>query len=50
MIDNIFVNLCGVIIDVTDDVWVEEIMKVFVEVFVIINVWADVGIDTLTDV
>ena len=34
-----------VIIDVLTDVWVKEVVKVSV-----INVWADVVIDTLSDV
>ena len=35
------------VIDVLTDVWVEEVIKIFVEVFVI-NIWDDVAIDTLS--
>ena len=40
-----FTHPC-VIIDVLADVWVEEVIQIFVAVFVI-NVWADVVIDML---
>ena len=43
---NRFTDTC-VVIDVLAGVWVEEIMKVFVEVFAI-NARADVAIDTVS--
>ena len=48
MIFNRFTHPC-VIIDVLADVWVEEIIKILVGVFVI-NVWTGVVIDTLSGV
>ena len=47
MVFNRFSHL-RVIIDMLADVWVEEVSKIFVDVFVI-NVWADVVIDTFSD-
>ena len=46
MISDRFTHPC-VIIDVLADVWVEEVIQIFVAVFVI-NVWADVVIDMLS--
>ena len=48
MIFNRFSHRC-VVIDVLSDVWVEEVIKVLVEVFVV-DVRADVVIDTLSGV
>ena len=48
VISNRFMYACE-IIDVPTDVWVEEVVEVFVEVFGI-NVWADSAVDTLSDV
>ena len=45
--NNRFSHLCVIIDVLADDVWVEEVIKIFVELF-IINVWADVVIDTLS--
>ena len=45
---NRFTHPC-VSIDVLADVWVEEVIKILFEGFVI-NVWDDVVIDTLADV
>ena len=48
VIFNRIIHPC-VIIDVLADVWVEEVVKVYVNMSVI-NVWADVVIGTLSDV
>ena len=49
VIINIFVHLCDVI-DLMDDVWIEEDIKVLVDMF-FINVWAaDMVIDKLAGV
>ena len=44
-----FTNPCVIIIGVTTDEWVGEIIKVSVEMFVI-NVWADMMIIALSNV
>ena len=49
MICKRFTNPCVIIIGVTTDEWVGEIIKVSVEVFVI-NVWADMMIIALSNV
>ena len=48
VIFNRFMYPCEVI-DVLTDVWVEEVVEVFVEVFDI-NAWDDLAVDTLSDV
>ena len=48
MIFNRFVH-SRMVIDVLTDVWVEEVIKVFVEVFAV-NVWTGVVIDSMSDV